>query len=160
LIYNLPHDDGEGVLWWYPEAVTVPNFSICNGGATALFDSSNAACNGGGINHCGLPALIELGIPGDYNRNGLVDAGDYTIWRDTLGSTTDLRADGDDSGTVDLLDYNYWASHFGAGGGAAPGAGAAASSNGAIPEPPTWVLALGAAAIMGGTRRYRWSQFA
>ena len=21
LIYNLPHDDGEGVLWWYPEAV-------------------------------------------------------------------------------------------------------------------------------------------
>ena len=29
-------------------------------------------------------------VPGDYNDNGIVDAADYTIWRDTLGSTTDL----------------------------------------------------------------------
>ncbi len=27
----------------------------------------------------------------DYNGNGIVDAADYTVWRDTLGSTTDLR---------------------------------------------------------------------
>jgi arabinogalactan endo-1,4-beta-galactosidase len=89
LIYNLPHDDGEGVLWWYPEAV-VPG-SNYNGGATALFDSGNAACNGGGSNHCALPALDVLNV-GDYNRDGVVDAADYTVWRDTLGSTTDLRA--------------------------------------------------------------------
>ena len=33
LIYELPHDDGEGVLWWYPEAVS-PGTNY-NGGATA-----------------------------------------------------------------------------------------------------------------------------
>ena len=38
------------------------------------------------------------GVPGDYNANGTVDAADYTIWRDTLGSTTDLRANGDNTG--------------------------------------------------------------
>ena len=42
-------------------------------------------------------ALVDIGweidlpepVPGDYNQNGIVDAADYTIWRDTLGSTTD-----------------------------------------------------------------------
>ncbi len=28
---------------------------------------------------------------GDYNHNGTVDAADYVVWRETLGSTTDLR---------------------------------------------------------------------
>ena len=28
---------------------------------------------------------------GDYNKNSIVDAADFTVWRDTLGSTTDLR---------------------------------------------------------------------
>ncbi len=37
-------------------------------------------------------------VAGDYNGNGVVDAADYTIWRDTLGSTTDLRANGDNYG--------------------------------------------------------------
>ncbi len=27
---------------------------------------------------------------GDYNQDGVVDAADYTVWRNTLGSTTDL----------------------------------------------------------------------
>ena len=35
---------------------------------------------------------------GDYNQDGTVDAADYTVWRDTLGSTTDLRANGDNTG--------------------------------------------------------------
>ena len=34
-------------------------------------------------------------LTGDYNHDGIVSAADYTVWRDTLGSTTDLRADGD-----------------------------------------------------------------
>ena len=34
-------------------------------------------------------------LPGDYNFDGIVDAADYTVWVDTKGSTTDLRADGD-----------------------------------------------------------------
>jgi len=35
------------------------------------------------------------------------------VWRDTLGSTTDLRADGDGSGVVDEADFQLWRSHFG-----------------------------------------------
>jgi predicted outer membrane repeat protein len=58
-------------------------------------------------------------LPGDYNFNGIVDAADYSVWRDTLGSTTDLRADssgptvGTPNGIVDQADYDFWKSHFG-----------------------------------------------
>lgn len=49
----------------------------------------------------------------DYNGNGFTDAADYTIWRDTLGSTSDLRADGNGSGTIDQPDYDLWAGNYG-----------------------------------------------
>jgi hypothetical protein len=58
-------------------------------------------------------------LPGDYNFDGIVDAADYSVWRDTLGSTTDLRADssgptvGTPNGIVDQADYNFWKSHLG-----------------------------------------------
>jgi hypothetical protein len=59
-------------------------------------------------------------LPGDYSFDGIVDAADYTVWRDTLGSTTDLRADGTASGVVDVKDFFVWKENFGAtlGGGA------------------------------------------
>ena len=50
---------------------------------------------------------------GDYNKNSVVDAADYVVWRDTLGSTTDLRADGIADGTIDQADYDFWRAHFG-----------------------------------------------
>lgn len=67
-----------------------------------------------------LPAFAfgsSSGPLGDYNANGTVDAADYIIWRDTLGSTTDFRANGtNEGGSLDLIDqadYDVWRSHFG-----------------------------------------------
>ena len=56
---------------------------------------------------------LSSGVEGDYSENGTVDAADYIIWRDTLGSFADLRADGDGSGVVDRADYDYWRERFG-----------------------------------------------
>ncbi len=52
-------------------------------------------------------------VAGDYNENTVVDAADYVLYRDTLGSNTDLRADGNNNGVIDQGDYDYWRSHFG-----------------------------------------------
>ncbi len=52
-------------------------------------------------------------LPGDYNFDGIVDTADYCVWRDTLGSTTDLHADGSGDGVVDQADYDLWRADFG-----------------------------------------------
>ncbi|MCA9188726.1 MAG: dockerin type I repeat-containing protein, partial [Planctomycetales bacterium] len=50
--------------------------------------------------------LIEqILVEGDYNGNGIVDAADYTVWKDTFGSSDDLIADGNGNGIVDAADY-------------------------------------------------------
>jgi hypothetical protein len=69
---------------------------------------------------------------GDYNGNGVVDAADYTLWRDTLGSQLDLRADGNGDGTVDEADYVFWNDRF----GNVIGTG----SRAAVPEPTAALL--------------------
>ena len=91
--------------------------------------------------------VANLVRPGDYNGDGVVDAADYTVWRDTLGSTTDLRANGDDTGTsagvVDEADYAVWRAHF----GETVGGGASTLAAATVPEPAgvvMWLLGLGA----------------
>jgi hypothetical protein len=76
-------------------------------------------------------------VPGDYNHNGKVDAADYTVWRDKLGSTESLAADGNFDGTVNLQDYDVWRTHFG---DPMFGDGAGVGSTSAVPEPPTIAL--------------------
>lgn len=62
---------------------------------------------------------------GDYNLDTVVNAADYTIWQDTLGSTTDFRANGTNEGAsldlIDEADYQWWKDHFG-NAGVQPGA--------------------------------------
>jgi hypothetical protein len=82
--------------------------------------------------------LVNLTAPlaGDYNQDGHVDAADYTIWRHSLGSTTDLRADGNINGVVDAGDYDIWRANF----GAISGSGSGAIGDAAVPEPALLVL--------------------
>jgi Tol biopolymer transport system component len=85
-------------------------------------------------------SLSASGVTGDYNGNGIVDAADYTVWRDTLGSTTDLRANGDNAGAsagkIDQADYTFWQLRFGN-----HASSGAADANATVPEPASaWLL--------------------
>lgn len=86
--------------------------------------------------------VILAGVSGDYNDNGIVDAADYTVWRDTLGSTTVLDADGNGNGIVDQNDYDLWVNNFGA-----------SSLSVAVPEPSTLLLLVGPIAVGASRRR-------
>lgn len=49
--------------------------------------------------------------PGDYNRDGDIDADDYAVWADTYGQTQDPAggaADGNGDGVVNAADYTVW----------------------------------------------------
>ncbi len=50
---------------------------------------------------------------GDFNSDDRIDAADYTIYQDTAGSTTDLRADADGNGVIGPEDYTTWRDRFG-----------------------------------------------
>jgi hypothetical protein len=66
------------------------------------------------------------GPAGDYNHNGIVDAGDYVLWRKTPASFGGVPGG-----------YNTWRASF----GSPPGSGSLAG--GTVPEPATIALQLG-----------------
>jgi hypothetical protein len=75
-------------------------------------------------------------LPGDFNNDGRVDAADYSVWRDGLGSV------------YTAADYEIWRSHFGQPVAGGSGGGAqAATPTAAVPEPASFVLAGGGAAV-------------
>jgi hypothetical protein len=76
----------------------------------------------------GVLAVLAVGLPGDYNQNGVVDAADYALWRKNPGN---FPADA----------YATWRSHFGQTAG-----GSGASLNTTVPEPATLVMLMFAAA--------------
>lgn len=92
------------------------------GGRTYTFSGDSMVQSG----HSGVNEMLGASTPlGDYNLDTVANAADYTIWRDTLGSTTDFRANGTNEGAsldlIDQADYDWWKSHYGnAGHGAIP----------------------------------------
>jgi hypothetical protein len=77
------------------------------------------------------------GVLGDYNRNGVVDAADYVVWRNTSGQTgSGLPADGDQNNSVGNSDYSIWRSRF----GSSTASASAAAQN--VPEPSIVLLCL------------------
>ena len=74
----------------YQIQVAVDNFRLCDTAA-----------------ECALP----VGLPGDYNQDHVVNAADYTVWRNNLGSGTSLP--NDSSAGVGPDDYDRWKTNFG-----------------------------------------------
>jgi hypothetical protein len=101
-------------------------------------------------------------LPGDYNGDGVVNAADYTVWRDTLGqsASSGLWADGSGNGIVDQADYDLWKTHFGqtaqitfptiSGGGASGRLGTSG-----VPEPTSLKLAA-SVFLIGIALRFSW----
>lgn len=101
-----------------------------------------------------LPSFFsQIAIPGDYNQDGTVNVGDYTLWLSQLGSAGGaFSADGtgDDltgipDGDVDLFDYQFWKQEF--------GNSAAQDGQSSIPEPAGCALVLLACLFMTIRRR-------
>jgi hypothetical protein len=89
---------------------------------------------------------FSVAVTGDYNRDGVVNAADYTVWRDALGTSgVGLPADGDNSGSVTQADYTVWATNY--------GAALSSSSAAAVPEPTSAVSVLVAGLILGSGAR-------
>lgn len=83
-----------------------------------------------------LDALFDV-LAGDYNGDQVVDAADYTLWRDTFGQTgTSLAADGDQSGEVDMGDYTLWQNNF----GSTASISSSTASSAQVPEPVSAAL--------------------
>ena len=87
-----------------------------------------------------IPRFAPSGLPGDFNGDGVVDAADYTVWRDNVGEQEDgsvLGGNGN-GGVVDETDLGLWKNQFGQTGGA---------PSSTIPEPTSAAtLACGIAA--------------
>jgi hypothetical protein len=86
--------------------------AIASAPTTAVSAPADAGGSGaGGADESGGAATT---LTGDFNHNFVVDAADYTVWRDTLGQTgMNLAADANEDLKVDQLDYAMWQQHFG-----------------------------------------------
>jgi hypothetical protein len=86
-----------------------------------------------------LVSPIVPGLAGDFNDDGVVDAADYTVWRNHLGDSTEANINhrGDRQNGVDEEDYAIWKQHYGD-----SAARISLSSVGALPEPTSVILLL------------------
>ena len=104
------------------------------------FISGGAATATGSFNIDDISAAIVTPpvLLGDYNHDGIVDAADYTVWRDSFGqSGSNLAADGDHNGVIDSNDLDVWSANFGQTVGGEAGSGAWVIGSSAVPEPST-----------------------
>ncbi|HEX3601559.1 MAG TPA: dockerin type I domain-containing protein [Lacipirellulaceae bacterium] len=79
-----------------------------------------------------LGTVSRIGESGDFNGDGMVDAGDYDVWRNAFGSTSQLDADGNVDGVVDAADYVLWRTNL--------GSSAGRGTSAAVPEPASLTL--------------------
>lgn len=104
-----------------PDAVTAATLSArfrYGEGGNAQFNKPNGAAILGEVEDYRFAATVSTSfiepLVGDYNGDTVVDSLDHQLWKQTFGSTEDLRADGNGNGKVDLADYSAWRDNLGA----------------------------------------------
>ena len=90
--------------------------------------------------------LAAAGVPGDFNNDGSVDAGDYVAWRKGLGTTYTQAA------------LDVWRAHFGQTAGSGAALPSVESPSAAVPEPSALVLLSFGLAALVATRPARPTQ--
>jgi hypothetical protein len=86
----------------------------------------------------GILTVTPAALPGDYNHNGVVDAGDYVLWRKTPGSYGGAGG------------YTTWRSNF----SSPPGSGSGLSAS-TVPEPSTlFLVGILTTALLGTKRKF------
>jgi arabinogalactan endo-1,4-beta-galactosidase len=138
-VQNVPDGLGVGVFWWYAEAQPTSGLNVWQNGRYGLFDQAGNLLDAASV----FEQFIDPILPGDYNGDGIVDAADFTVWRDRLGTSFTLPNENPDAatrGVVDQEDYDYWKSSFGGNSGAE-------SIAAAVPEPTSIVLGMIAVAF-------------
>jgi hypothetical protein len=94
------------------------------------------------LHEIAIRQISDAGLAGDYNGNGVVDAADYTAWRDNLGDSDEADINGNgDGGGIEPSDYVWWKQNYG---NSNLGSGGTASRElaGAVPEPHSLALLL------------------
>ncbi|TWT77339.1 hypothetical protein Pla123a_19990 [Posidoniimonas polymericola] len=89
----------------------------------------------------------EIALPGDYNADGVVDAADYTVWRENVDGPAGVLPNDPNGGTIGDAQYATWKTHFGKTLTPNP-----TLSPATVPEPASVAL-LAFAAAAGLTRR-------
>jgi T5SS/PEP-CTERM-associated repeat protein len=96
-----------------------------------------------------LEVIATPPLPGDYNEDGIVNAADYIVWRNSQGTDAALpNRDAQLAGNVGMGDYEHWRAHFGH---RVRGTSRAT----AVPEPTSWLLISLGILLVGGQRRRR-----
>ncbi len=90
------------------------------------------------------------GLTGDYNGDGRVDAGDYTVWRNHVGQTGGLAND-PIGGVIGAAHYLQWKDHY----GQSILSSAVNSAPQQVPEPQAWAMLALAVAIQVARARGR-----
>jgi phospholipase/lecithinase/hemolysin len=91
-------------------------------------------------------ALALFDLPGDFNRDGVLDTADYVVWRNELGTT------------YTAADFNSWRTNFGRKNGDTPDLSTVANpraSRAVVPEPAACALLLACGILAANISRYR-----
>lgn len=98
----------------------------------------------------GILTIPLASLLGDFNSDGKVDAADYAVWRENLGTMTMLPNDNNLGTPIGQPHYDLWLSHF----GSMSGSGSGAALGTAVPEPTSlWLVAAVVGWTVAGRRR-------